>query len=94
MIRNLKMLVIENSRTRWWGQIEHSTTLVPLNSDGQFWIHELANKFVLAVVVDDPFLDPSFRSAQGGMVVVFPVGSLFLSLVNPGERLDSIYMGS
>lgn len=75
MIRPLKMLVVENTRIRWWRQKEHSLTFIPLKSDGQFWLHELADRCVLAVAVEND--DPVFGPARDELVVVFPVGYYF-----------------
>lgn len=70
VVRRTAMVAISSKTIRWSGQVVRSETWISLNSDGQFWIHELGSGSVLAVAVEDNIFGPGREE----LVVVFPVG--------------------
>lgn len=70
MSRRTGIMVVTSKTIRWSGHMVRTETLISLNSDGQFWIHEFGDRSVLAVVVDDNIFGPR----QEDPVVIFPVG--------------------
>lgn len=69
MVRRTGMMVVTSKTIRWSGHMVRNERWISLNSDGQFWIHELGDRCVLAIVVEDDM----FGQGQEDLVVVFPV---------------------
>lgn len=89
MVRRTGMMVVTSKTIRWSGHMVRNERWISLNSDGQFWIHELGDKCVLAIVVEDNM----FGQGQEDLVVVFPVGYPILFGSGVANTLEADYYG-
>lgn len=89
VVRRTGMMVVTSKTIRWSGHMVRNERWISLNSDGQFWIHELGDKCVLAIVVEDNM----FGQGQEDLVVVFPVGYPILFGSGVANTLEADYCG-